>query len=50
MDFWVLELEGIPIVVDTWHQAGTSSETIARIAQARDSITFVTSGWPMAST
>ena len=44
IDFWVLDLDGIPVVVDSWHQAGTSSETRARIAQARDSITFVTSG------
>ena len=42
MDFWVMELEGRPIVVDTWHHAGTSSETVARITQVRDSITFVT--------
>jgi hypothetical protein len=42
VDFWVMELEGRPLVVDTWYQAGTSAETIDRIAQVRDSITFVT--------
>ena len=42
MDFWVMELEGRPIVVDTWHQQGASADLVRRIAQARDSITFVT--------
>ena len=42
MDFWVMELEGRPVVVDTWHQQGASADLVDRIAQARDSITFVT--------
>ena len=42
MDFWVIELEGRPMVVDTWHQQGASADLARRIAQARDSITFVT--------
>ena len=42
MDFWVMELEGKPVVVDTWHQQGASPDLVRRIAQARDSITFVT--------
>ena len=41
IDIWVSEQTGIPIVVDSWHQAGASSETIGRIAAARDSITFL---------
>ena len=42
MDFWVMELEGKPTVVDTWHQQGASADLVGRIAQARDSISFVT--------
>ena len=42
MDFWVMELEGKPLVVDTWHQQGASADLVRRIAQTRDSITFVT--------
>ncbi len=42
MDFWVMELEGRPLVVDTWHQQGASADIVRRIAQTRDSITFVT--------
>ena len=41
IDIWVTEQTGIPIVVDSWHQAGASSEMIGRIAAARDSITFL---------
>ena len=42
MDFWVMELEGKPLVVDTWYQQGASADLVRRIAQTRDSITFVT--------
>jgi hypothetical protein len=44
MDFWVMELAGKPLVVDTWYQQGSSAELVRRIAQTRDSITFVTGG------
>ncbi len=42
MDFWVMELEGRAMVVDTWHQQGASADLVRRIAEARDSVTFVT--------
>jgi hypothetical protein len=42
MDFWVLELDGVSVVVDSWHQVGASAELLERIDQARQSITFVT--------
>ena len=42
MDFWVIELEGRAMVVDTWHQQGASADLVRRIAEARDSVTFVT--------
>lgn len=41
MDFWVLDVDGVPVVVDTWHQDGASTDLVARIAQAGDSISFV---------
>ena len=41
MDFWVLEVDGVLVVVDSWHQVGASAELINEIDQARDSIRFV---------
>ena len=41
MDFWVLDVDGVPVVVDTWHQDGASTDLVDRIAQAGDSISFV---------
>ena len=42
IDFWVIDLDGVPVVVDMWHQEGASERLVDRIAAARDSITFVT--------
>ena len=41
IDFWVMERAGAPVVVDSWHQAGASDRLVDRIAEARDSITFL---------
>jgi hypothetical protein len=41
IDFWVKDVEGTPIVVETWHQDGLSRHTVDQIARTRDSITFV---------
>jgi hypothetical protein len=41
IDFWVLDLDGVPVVVDAWHRAGTSADVVDEIARARDSISFV---------
>jgi hypothetical protein len=41
MDFWVLDVDGVPVVVDTWHQNGASTDLVDRIAQAGDSLSFV---------
>ena len=41
IDFWVMERAGVPLVVDSWHQADASHKLVNRIAKARDSITFV---------
>jgi hypothetical protein len=41
IDFWVIERAGVPVVVDSWHQAGASDKLVDRIAEARDSITFL---------
>ena len=41
MDFWVLELDGVLVVVDSRHQVGASAELVNEIARARDSISFV---------
>lgn len=42
IDFWVVDLDGVPVVVDMWHQDDASSQLVDRIASTRDSITFVT--------
>ena len=41
IDFWVMEWAGVPVVVDSWHHAGASDRLVDRIAEARDSITFL---------
>ena len=42
IDFWVVDLVGVPVVVDMWHQEDASSKLVDRIARTRDSITFAT--------
>jgi hypothetical protein len=44
IDFWVENLHRVPVVVETWHEQGASSQLVHQIAQAKDSITFVTGG------
>ena len=41
MDFWVLDLDGVPVVVDAWHQSDASAALVDQVDQARESITFV---------
>jgi hypothetical protein len=41
MDFWVLNLDGVPVVIDTWYQSGASTDLVDRITRASDSISFV---------
>ena len=43
IDFWVVDLDGAPVVVDMWHQADASGELVDE-SPARDSITFATAG------
>jgi hypothetical protein len=42
IDFWVVDLDGVPVVVDMWHEGDASSQLVDQIARTRDSITFVT--------
>jgi len=44
IDFWVVDLDGVPVVVDYWYQHGASADLVDRIVEARDSITFVSGG------
>ena len=44
IDFWVVDLGGTPVVVDSWHDAGASSRLVARIDRLRDSINIVYGG------
>jgi hypothetical protein len=42
IDFWAMDVGGLRVVVDSWHQVGASSQLIDQIAKTRDSITLVT--------
>jgi hypothetical protein len=42
IDFWVVDVNGTPVVVDMWHHADASIELVGSTTQVRDSITFVT--------
>jgi hypothetical protein len=42
IDFWVLNLGGIPVVVETWHEDNAPSQMVDQIARTQTSITFVT--------
>ena len=41
MDFWVVDVAGTDVVVDTWHQRGSSAYLVSQLAEVRDSILFV---------
>ena len=41
IDFWVIDLDGSLVVVDSWHPDGASSRLVDRVDQTRKSITFV---------
>jgi hypothetical protein len=41
IDFWVLDLDGATVVVDTWHQGGSSVALVDSVTRAAESITFV---------
>ena len=42
VDFWVLEVDGVPVVVDVWYQDIASDRVIRQLMRTRDSITFTT--------
>ena len=44
VDFLVVDLEGVAVVVDLWHQEGASAKLIDELTRARDSITWATEG------
>lgn len=41
IDFWVLDVDGAAVVVDSWHQGGSSVGLVDRVARAAESITLV---------
>jgi hypothetical protein len=41
IDFWVLDVDGVTVVVDRWHDQGAPAELVDRIARASESIAFV---------
>ena len=43
IDFWVLDVDGVPVVVDAWHQAVAPTQMVDEISLTRSSITFATS-------
>lgn len=40
IDFWVFDIDGEAVVVDTWHEADATTELRDQLARVRDSITF----------
>jgi hypothetical protein len=44
IDFWVENVGGVPVVIETWHQDGASSRMVTEIARAVKSLTFVAGG------
>ncbi|GAA1950069.1 hypothetical protein GCM10009798_06650 [Nocardioides panacihumi] len=44
IDFWVMDVRGASVIVETWHEVDVSSQMVDRLARTRDSITFVTGG------
>jgi hypothetical protein len=42
IDFWVENVRGAPVVVETWHQEGASAQLVNQIARSVRSLTFVT--------
>lgn len=44
IDFWVLDVAGMAVVVDEWHNLGAPAEVVAQAHAARTSITFVQGG------
>jgi len=41
IDFWIVDLDGIPVVVDLWHNADSPQMLVDRATRARESIRFV---------
>ena len=44
IDFWVVDVGGVPVVVDVWHEVDASSQLLGQLARVRNSITFLASG------
>jgi len=43
IDFWVLD-QGVPVVIETWHEINAPSWLVDEIAQTKDSVTLETGG------
>ena len=43
IDFWVMDLNGTPVVVDSWYPEGSSGDLVQRVDETRKSVTFVDS-------
>lgn len=41
IDFWVVEVDGVPVVIDQWRNVDAPPDVVARAHAARESITFV---------
>ena len=47
VDFWVVDIGTTSVVVDAWHQSGSSADLVNQVAEVRDSITFVPAVVPL---
>jgi len=44
VDFWVVEVQGVPVVIDTWHDEAASSGLVDEVDKTGESTAFVTEG------
>jgi hypothetical protein len=42
MDIWVVDVDGAPVMVASWHEPEASSDLVDKVTRVRDSIRFVT--------
>jgi hypothetical protein len=42
MDIWVVDVDGSPVMVASWHEPEASSDLVDKVTRVRDSIRFVT--------
>lgn len=42
IDFWAMNVRGVPVVAEMWHEAGSSTQLVDQLARTKDSISVGT--------